>query len=147
MAAAPKSRAGLYAGLGALGAGAYYFYRAGGDPKAAKDEMKHDINKARAKAPGTETGERAGERAGLETNLNIDEAANNPTTKNTDLASQAQRKLDDLSQAGKDQAARAQRKLDDLSQAGKEEANKLSHDVEAKASEAKSTVSGWFGRK
>lgn len=52
-----------------------------------------------------------------------------------------------MSQAGKDQAARAQRKLDDLSQAGKEEANKLSHDVEAKASEAKSTVSGWFGRK
>ncbi|KAL4979334.1 hypothetical protein BDW66DRAFT_148460 [Aspergillus desertorum] len=129
MATAPKSRAGLYVGLGALGAGFYYIYRAGGNPKVAKEEMKYDINKARARAPGTETGERAGERAGLETNLNIEEAANNPTTKNSDLASQAQRKWDDLSQASK------------------EEANKLSHDVEAKASQAKSTVSGWFGRK
>ncbi|KAL4906153.1 hypothetical protein BDW74DRAFT_151401 [Aspergillus multicolor] len=147
MAAAPKSRAGLYLGLGALGAGSYYFYRAGGDPKVAKEEVKYDINKARAKAPGTETGERAGERAGLEANLNIDEAANQPVTKNTDLASQAHRKWDDLSQAGKDQAAQAQKKLDDLSQAGKDQAHKLSHEAEQKAAEAKSTMSGWFGRK
>lgn len=40
MAAPPKNRTGLYLGLGALGAGAYYFYRAGGDPKLAKEEMK-----------------------------------------------------------------------------------------------------------
>ncbi|KAL4913734.1 hypothetical protein BDW62DRAFT_205292 [Aspergillus aurantiobrunneus] len=127
MAAPPKNRTGLYLGLGTLGAGAYYFYRAGGNPRAAKEEMKHDVNKARAKTPRGESGERAGEKTGLETNLNLDEAANNPTTKNSDLTSQAQRKLDEMSQAGKDQAT------------------KLRGEAEEKASEAKSTVSGWFG--
>ncbi|KAI9373700.1 hypothetical protein BJX61DRAFT_541472 [Aspergillus egyptiacus] len=135
-ASAPKSRTGLYLGIGVAGAAAYYFYRAGGNPQAAKEEMKYDMNKARARVPGPETGERAGEKAGLETNLNIDEAANNPTKQNTDLASQAQRKLDDLNQAGKDQAAKL-----------KGEAYKLQGEAEDKAAEAKSTVSGWFGRK
>jgi hypothetical protein len=74
MATPAKSRTGLYIGLGAVGAGAYYLYRAGGNPKAAKEEMKYDVNKARAKAPGPGEGERAGQTAGLETNLNIDEA-------------------------------------------------------------------------
>ncbi|KAL2826974.1 hypothetical protein BDW59DRAFT_144476 [Aspergillus cavernicola] len=129
MAAPPKSRTGLYIGLGALGAGAYYFYRAGGNPRAAKEEMKYDVNKARARAPGTETAERAGEKTGLQANLNIDEAANNPTTKNTDLSSQAHRKIDEMSQAGKEQAT------------------KLRGEAEEKAEEAKTTVSGWFGGK
>jgi hypothetical protein len=40
MATPAKSRTGLYIGLGAVGAGAYYLYRAGGNPKAAKEEMK-----------------------------------------------------------------------------------------------------------
>jgi hypothetical protein len=40
MAAPAKSRTGLYLGLGAVSAGAYYLYRAGGNPKAAKEEMK-----------------------------------------------------------------------------------------------------------
>ncbi|KAL2788469.1 hypothetical protein BJX66DRAFT_308892 [Aspergillus keveii] len=129
MAAPAKSRTGLYLGLGAVGAGAYYLYRAGGNPKAAKEEMKYDVNKARAKAPGAVEGERAGETAGLETNLNLDEAANNPRTRNNDLTAQAQRKLDEVSQAGKEQAS------------------KVRSEVEEKASEAKSTVSGWFGGK
>ncbi|KAL2868357.1 uncharacterized protein BJX67DRAFT_380162 [Aspergillus lucknowensis] len=129
MAAPAKSRTGLYLGIGAVGVGAYYLYRAGGSPQAAKDEMKYDANKARAKAPGAEKAERAGETAGLETNLNIEEAANNPRTRNSDLTAQAQRKLDEVGQAGKDQAS------------------KVRSEVEEKASEAKSTVSGWFGGK
>ncbi|KAL3466665.1 hypothetical protein BJX64DRAFT_249630 [Aspergillus heterothallicus] len=129
MAAPAKSRTGLYLGVGALGLGGYYLYRAGGSPRVAKEEIKYDANKARAKAPGGLQGERAGETAGLETNLNIDEAANNPRTQNTDLTAQAQRKLDEVSQAGKEQAS------------------KLRGEVEEKASEAKSTVSGWFGGK
>ncbi|OJJ61002.1 hypothetical protein ASPSYDRAFT_29514 [Aspergillus sydowii CBS 593.65] len=142
MAAPPKNRTGLYLGLGALGAGAYYFYRAGGDPKLAKEEMKYDMTKVRGKAPtgapGSDQAERAGEKAGLETNLNIDEAAYNPKTKDADLASQAQRKLDDLGQAGKDQAAR-------LRDEAEQQASKLKNEAGDKANEAKSTVSGWFG--
>ncbi|KAL2854342.1 hypothetical protein BJY01DRAFT_205387 [Aspergillus pseudoustus] len=129
MAAPARSRTGLYLGVAAVGVGGYYLYRAGGNPQAAKEEIKYDANKARAKTPGGVQGERAGETAGLQANLNIDEAANNPRTQNTDLTAQAQRKLDEVSQAGKDQAS------------------KLRGEVEEKASEAKSTVSGWFGKK
>jgi hypothetical protein len=35
-----KNRTGLYLGLAAAGAGGYYLYRAGGDVKGAKQEMK-----------------------------------------------------------------------------------------------------------
>ncbi|KAL4778999.1 hypothetical protein BJX76DRAFT_365671 [Aspergillus varians] len=140
MSAAPKSRTGLYVGLGALGAGAYYFYRAGGDPKVAKQEIKHDANKARAKAPGTEAAERAGEKAGLQTNLNIDEAANNPTTKNSDLTSQAQRKLDELSQTGKDQAGKFRDEAGKLRDEAEQQATKLRNEAEEKASEAKGAL-------
>ncbi|KAL2803375.1 hypothetical protein BJX63DRAFT_412059 [Aspergillus granulosus] len=129
MAAPARSRTGLYLGVGAVGIGAYYLYQAGGNPRAAKEGIKYDANKARGQAPGGLQGERAGETAGLETNLNIDEAANNPRTQNKDLTAQAQRKLDEVSQAGKEQAS------------------KLRGEVEEKTSEAKSTVSGWFGGK
>ncbi|BCS22593.1 uncharacterized protein APUU_30818S [Aspergillus puulaauensis] len=141
MAAPPKSRTGLYLGLGALGAGAYYFYRAGGDPKLAKEEMKYDVTKVRGKAPtGGPGGERAGEKAGLETNLNLDEAAYNPKTKDVDLASQAQQKLDNLSQTGKEQAAK-------LREEAEQQAGKLKNEAGDKANEAKGAASGWFGGK
>jgi len=35
-----KNRTGVYLGLAAFGAGGYYLYRAGGDVKGAKQEMK-----------------------------------------------------------------------------------------------------------
>jgi hypothetical protein len=37
---AAKSRVPLYLGLAAAGAGGYYLYMAGGDPKQAKDQAK-----------------------------------------------------------------------------------------------------------
>ncbi|KAL4928454.1 uncharacterized protein BDV17DRAFT_291669 [Aspergillus undulatus] len=146
-APAAKSRTGLYAALGFLGAGGYYFYRAGGDPKVAGDEIRHDVAVARSKAPGTESGERAGEKAGLETNLNIDEAANNPQTKNSDLASQAQRKFDEFSASGKDQANKLRADAEAQANKLKDEASRLGNEAEEKANEAKNTVSGWFGGK
>lgn len=35
-----QSRAPVYLGLAGLGAGAFYLYRAGGDPKTATQELK-----------------------------------------------------------------------------------------------------------
>lgn len=35
-----KNPTALYLGIAALGAGGYYMYRAGGDPKVAKEEMR-----------------------------------------------------------------------------------------------------------
>lgn len=35
-----KSKAPMYLGLAAAGAGGYYLYKAGGDPKAATQDIK-----------------------------------------------------------------------------------------------------------
>lgn len=40
---ATKSRVPLYLGLAAAGAGGYYLYGAGGDPKQAKDQAKGEL--------------------------------------------------------------------------------------------------------
>jgi hypothetical protein len=92
-----KNRTGLYAALAVAGAGGYYLYRAGGDPKLAKEEMKctsfipgfpliishreceadhlyvDDANVARHKIPADKA-ERAGEKVGSEAGAHIDEA-------------------------------------------------------------------------
>lgn len=39
-----KSNAPMYLGLAAAGAGGYYLYKAGGDPKAAGQDMKCTIS-------------------------------------------------------------------------------------------------------
>ncbi|KAL4958200.1 hypothetical protein BDW69DRAFT_154436 [Aspergillus filifer] len=145
--AAPPSRKGIYAALGLIGVGGYYIFRAGGDPKTAGDEIRHDVAVARSKAHGsTAAGERAGEKAGLETNLHIDEAAYNPRT-NPDLATQAQRKFDELSASGKDQADRLRAEAEAKAKKVKGEASRLGSEAEEKAADAKSTLSGWFGGK
>lgn len=68
------------------------------------------------------------------------EQENNPTTKNQDLTSQAQRKLDELNAAGKEQASKLGKEAEDKAGMAKSEA-------ENKANEAKGTLSGWFGGK
>ncbi|PTU17423.1 hypothetical protein P175DRAFT_0504715 [Aspergillus ochraceoroseus IBT 24754] len=119
------NRTGLYLGVAVAGAGAYYLYRAGGDPKAAKDAMKHDANKARNKVPGAEDAERAR----VETKLNLEEAGNN-----------IRAKADDITAEGK-------KKLDELRQEGEEKMSQVRSEVEERADEAKSSLSGWFGGK
>lgn len=91
-----KNPTALYLGIAALGAGGYYMYRAGGDPKVAKEEMRRmllpflfvvlcwcllanvlcvdDAHLARLKAPTGDQAEKAGEKAAYETRLNVDEA-------------------------------------------------------------------------
>lgn len=39
-----QSRAPVYLGLAGLGAGAFYLYRAGGDPKTATQELKGTLS-------------------------------------------------------------------------------------------------------
>lgn len=91
-----SNRTGLYAALAAAGVGGYYLYRAGGDPKAAKQEIKRtsfsilwpsllslwagswpyvdDADVARNKVPSTDKAERAGQKVGAEAGAHIDEA-------------------------------------------------------------------------
>lgn len=38
-----KSKTPMYLGLAAVGAGGFYLYRAGGDPKSATKDMKSEL--------------------------------------------------------------------------------------------------------
>ncbi|KAF9889169.1 hypothetical protein FE257_007658 [Aspergillus nanangensis] len=129
-----KNRTGLYAALAAAGAGGYYLYRAGGDPKGAKEEMKHDVDKARNKASSPGQAEQKAEKFGAEAGEKIDEAVANAKTKATEAdkkaAGVAQESLDKLNEARQD-----------VSQKLRTEIEKADQTVEQKASEAKGTVS------
>ncbi|EYE98226.1 uncharacterized protein EURHEDRAFT_400367 [Aspergillus ruber CBS 135680] len=129
-----QSRAPVYLGLAGLSAGAFYLYRAGGDPKTATQELKADASKASGKVPSGARGVVAGENAGAEGTAVIDEAINNarssgkPDERIPEVANQTTGKLED-----------AREKLN----AG---VDKLDRKVEEKASEAKGGLSGWFGK-
>ncbi|CAK42848.1 hypothetical protein AAWM_08062 [Aspergillus awamori] len=124
-----KNPTALYLGIAALGAGGYYMYRAGGDPKVAKEEMRHDAHLARLKAPTGDQAEKAGEKAAYETRLNVDEA------------------IDTASKDAKDSMNRLEKIGRDTTAELRSGAEKLEGKVEEKAAEAKGTVSGWFGGK
>ncbi|PYH89453.1 hypothetical protein BO71DRAFT_422997 [Aspergillus ellipticus CBS 707.79] len=115
-----KNPTALYLGLAALGAGGYYMYRAGGDPKVAGEEIRHDAHLARLKAPSGDQAEKKGEKAGYEARLNLDEASG----------------VNRLEQIGRDTSAEL-----------KSGADKIEGKIEEKASEAKGSLSGWFGGK
>ncbi|GKZ30381.1 hypothetical protein AbraIFM66950_008951 [Aspergillus brasiliensis] len=124
-----KNPTALYLGIAALGAGGYYMYRAGGDPKVAKEEVKHDAHLARLKAPTGDQAEKAGEKAAYETRLNVDEAI--------DTASKdAKNGMNRLEKIGRDTTSEL-----------RSGAEKLEGKVEEKTAEAKGAVSGWFGGK
>ncbi|RAK99838.1 uncharacterized protein BO80DRAFT_503024 [Aspergillus ibericus CBS 121593] len=124
-----KNPTALYLGIAALGAGGYYMYRAGGDPKAAKEEMRHDATRARLNAPTGDQAEKAGEKAAFETRLNVDEAID--TSRH-----EAKNNLNRLEKITRDTTAEL-----------KSGAEKIEGKVEEKAAEAKGSISGWWGKK
>ncbi|KAB8228320.1 uncharacterized protein BDW43DRAFT_217863 [Aspergillus alliaceus] len=156
-----KNRTGLYAALAAAGAGGYYLYRAGGDPKAAKQEIKRmpaprsslspslsmrfvdsslivdDAELARNKIP-TDKAERAGEKVGSEAGAHIDEAVSNARTQAQDASNRAS----GLGQESLDKLKGAQQ---EASEKLKANVDKFDKTVEQKTSEAKGTLSSWWG--
>ncbi|OJJ51433.1 hypothetical protein ASPZODRAFT_127507, partial [Penicilliopsis zonata CBS 506.65] len=66
------NRVPLYLGLTLAGAGGYYLYRAGGDPQGARQEAKHDVQKARDKLPTTSEAEKKGQEVGREVGRNVE---------------------------------------------------------------------------
>ncbi|KAJ5174689.1 uncharacterized protein N7482_000566 [Penicillium canariense] len=139
-----KSRTPLYLGLAAAGAGGYYLYRAGGDVKGAKQEMKIDADKAREKLPRGSNAERMGENVGKEAGANIDEAVDNARSK-----SKLDERIPAIVDGGKKQYEDGKKQLDGLRKDARDQFNstvkKVDQTVEEKAAEAKGTVSGWFG--
>ncbi|KAJ9218990.1 hypothetical protein DTO027B5_7755 [Paecilomyces variotii] len=133
-----KSRTPLYLGLGLAGAGGYYLYRAGGDPQRAKNEVKHDAERARSRIPTGPEAEKIGEKVGSEAGASIDEAVNNAKdlarSNGDNIRQYANEGIDKIDQIRHDTAKKLGTSVD-----------KLDRTVENKASEAKSTLSSWFG--
>ncbi|KAE8369470.1 hypothetical protein BDV27DRAFT_120682 [Aspergillus caelatus] len=131
-----SNRTGLYAALAAAGVGGYYLYRAGGDPKAAKQEIKHDADVARNKIPADKA-ERAGQKVGSEAGAHIDEAVSNARTQAQDASNRASglahESLDKLNDVRQDASATIKANVD-----------KFDKTVEQKTSEAKGSLSSWW---
>ncbi|KAK4871234.1 hypothetical protein LT330_000471 [Penicillium expansum] len=138
-----KSRVPLYLGLAAAGAGGYYLYSAGGNPSAAKHQMKIDAEKAREKLPGTKNAEKFGTDVGKEAGANIDDAiarARAEGKRVPELAQEGKEKLDELRDEAKNKFNANRDKINSR-------VDEIDRDVEKKAAEAKGAVSGWLSGK
>jgi len=132
-----KNRTPIYLGLGLAGAGGYYLYKAGGDPKNAKNQLKHDAEKAKQKIPRGPEAEKIGEKVGAEANAHIDEAVSNARDKaraDERIGQYAQDGINKIDQVRHDTARNLGTTVD-----------KLDRKVEQKAAEAKGSLSSWFG--
>ncbi|KAJ6138602.1 hypothetical protein N7471_005088 [Penicillium samsonianum] len=138
-----KSRVPLYLGLAAAGAGGYYLYSAGGNPSAAKHQMRIDAEKAREKIPGTNNAEKYGTDVGKEAGANVDDAiarARAEGKRIPEFAQEGKEKLDELRGEAKSKFNANRDKINSS-------VEQIDRDVEQKAAEAKGAVSGWFGSK
>ncbi|KAJ9482948.1 hypothetical protein VN97_g10477 [Penicillium thymicola] len=138
-----KSRVPLFLGLAAAGAGGYYLYSAGGDPSAAKHQMRIDAEKAREKLPGTQNAEKFGTDVGKEAGANVDDAiarARAEGKRIPELAQDGKEKLDELRDEAKSKLNANRDKINSS-------VNHIDRDVEQKAADAKGAVSGWLGGK
>ncbi|CAG7921806.1 unnamed protein product [Penicillium olsonii] len=154
-----KSKMPLMLGFAAAGAGGYYLYSAGGDPEAAKNQMKSkshshhqytstnttpvDAEKAREKLPTSDSAEKYGKDLGKEAGAAADDAiarARAEGKKIPEFAQDGKAKFDELRGDAKDKFSAG---LDKINSG----VDQVDRDVEKKAAEAKGTVSGWFGSK
>ncbi|KAK2734928.1 hypothetical protein FQN57_001425 [Myotisia sp. PD_48] len=133
-------------GVGAVGAGAYYLYTAGGDPKKATRHFEDDASRATSKIRGSgKSAQSIGEEAGAK----VDEAQiANTTLSKVDNARDKARRTDQTL------AEKAKEGIDKVDKAGHETARDINAKLEGvdktleqKAAEAKSGVSSWFGGK
>ncbi|KKZ65392.1 hypothetical protein EMCG_08772 [[Emmonsia] crescens] len=123
-----KSRLPMYLGLAAAGAGGYYLYRAGGDPKRATRQFEDDASRAGSKIRD-ESQKALGHGSAEQIGASIDHADER-------AAKFAKEEADKLNKARHNVAKDVNAKIDTFDKT-----------VEQKAAEAKSGVSSWFGGK
>ncbi|TVY38411.1 hypothetical protein LSUB1_G003332 [Lachnellula subtilissima] len=128
--AQPKSRVPLILGLTAAGGVGYYLYTAGGNPKVAEKQFETDLSKASAKVKSEVPGQ--GQRAQKE---------------GEKWASEAGAKVDSAADKARAEFAKAEGKFEELRKDTGKKIDQADRKVEAKASEAKSGISSWFGGK
>ncbi|KAF2125932.1 hypothetical protein P153DRAFT_425690 [Dothidotthia symphoricarpi CBS 119687] len=141
-----------FGGIAAVGAGAYYLYSAGGDPKLAEKKMEHDAATAARKARGQMPGaQHEAKKAGEEGYETVRATAQQYAEKAKSQAKDAEVKLDAYS-------ADARKKYEDAKveaardfQQGKHEFNaavdKFDQKVLQDAAKTKSWFGSWFGGK
>ncbi|GAM39061.1 hypothetical protein TCE0_034r10292 [Talaromyces pinophilus] len=133
-----RSRLPLYLGLTAAGAGGYYLYKSGGDVDAAKARAKADAEKARAKLPHTSEAEHKGKEIGNKATAYIDEIVDSAHAKAKDANARA-------GEGAKESIEKIEKIRQDTAKQMGTTVDKLDRAVEEKASEAKKSISGWFG--
>ncbi|EAS36581.3 uncharacterized protein CIMG_01935 [Coccidioides immitis RS] len=133
---AAKSRLPLWIGLGVAGAGGYYLYSAGGDPRKATRKFEEDASRAKHKIRGDlhKDAEDIGAQAGARVDEGVDKARDTAKRIDQRATGYAKEKASELEKARQDTARDFHEKIDSLER-----------DVEKKAEEAKSGVSSWFG--
>ncbi|KAM5438518.1 hypothetical protein MferCBS31731_004809 [Microsporum ferrugineum] len=132
----PKSRMPMWLGLAVLGAGGYYLYSAGGDPKKATQKFESDAS--RALHGRQKTGSMGAEKTAAQAGAKLDDAY--------DSVRDTARKFDEGA------VERAKQGMDKLDKVSHETAKDLSSKIESfdksveqKAAEAKSGLSSWLG--
>ncbi|MCJ1429531.1 hypothetical protein MMC29_007446 [Sticta canariensis] len=149
-----KSRIPILVGLTFIGAGGYYLYAAGGDPKLAQKKIEHDATSASAKVKGElpgsgkeaqKQGEELSKRAGAAIDSTVHDVrtkVNEADAKLSAKAHEADSKFQQLKADGSKQFDQARK---DTARELQETADKFDKTVEKKATEAKSGISSWFG--
>ncbi|MCJ1335035.1 hypothetical protein MMC09_000301 [Bachmanniomyces sp. S44760] len=142
-------RAPLILGLTLAGAGGYYLYTAGGDPKVAQKKIEHD---AHAVSPFSTKGK--------EVQKSTEEFAAKAGSKLDQIVDQTRAETRSFDKTVQQKAAEAEAEMKKLKSEGvntfnnirketgrdlSESVDKFDKTVEKKASEAKSGISSWFG--
>ncbi|EGD97049.1 hypothetical protein TESG_04470 [Trichophyton tonsurans CBS 112818] len=132
----PKSRTPLWLGLAALGAGGYYLYSAGGDPKRATRKFENDASRAlHGNKPTASTGaERTAAQAGAKLDDAYDSVRGTARKIDEGAVERAKQGMDKIDKASHETAKGITGKLEEFDKT-----------VEEKAAEAKSGLSSWLG--
>ncbi|KAK2873429.1 hypothetical protein FQN49_002387 [Arthroderma sp. PD_2] len=131
----PKSRLPMWLGLAALGAGGYYLYSAGGDPKRATRKFESDASRAiHGKPTGTTAAEKTAAQAGAKVDNAYDSVRDTARKFDEGAVERAKQGMDKIDKASHETAKDLTGKLESFDKS-----------VEQKAADAKSGLSSWLG--
>ncbi|RJE20144.1 hypothetical protein PHISCL_07527 [Aspergillus sclerotialis] len=132
-----KNSPGASAGIAvaALGAG-YYYYLQKNNREISMQQVKEDAARATGQIPKGDKAEKAGEKTGLETGF--EDAVSNPRT-----SGKPDERIPEYTTDGKSRIGEIR---EDAANKLNTSVDKVDRTVEQKASEAKGTVKGWFGK-
>ncbi|KAF1360805.1 hypothetical protein EJ07DRAFT_113645 [Lizonia empirigonia] len=145
-------RFATFGGLAAVGAGTYYLYSAGGDPKLAEKKLEHDAANITRRVRGDFPGQdKEAKKAGEEGYEAVRATAQDYANRASAEAKKAQAKYNSLS-------VEAKKKWDEAKARGEEYTRETSKDFNAAvdrfdrevtkdAAQAKSWLGSWFGGK